>query len=132
MNKFLCFKVNCFNVSFPLCQGSFSEQKVRTKTPNFSFSVTLLNKRPIKLYTIRPDMSLWSVAASLHSTLVFIILCKYTGSNRRNVRDFGRVFLRSNHTDITQNTYIQSCTVTKIMAIEICGLLWCQRTVRSP
>jgi len=36
-----------------------------------------LNKRPIKLYTISCDMSLWSVAASFHSTLVFIILCKY-------------------------------------------------------
>ena len=31
-----------------------------------------------------------------------------TGCNRRNVRDFGTVFLRSNYTDITQNTYIQS------------------------
>ena len=34
--------------------------------------------------------------------------CTYTECNRRNVRDFGRVFLRSNYTDITQNTYIQS------------------------
>ena len=32
----------------------------------------------------------------------------YTGCNRRNVRDFRREFLRSNYTDITQNTYIQS------------------------
>ena len=32
----------------------------------------------------------------------------YTECNRRNVRDFGRVSLRSNYTDITQNTYIQS------------------------
>ena len=32
----------------------------------------------------------------------------YTGCNRRNVRDFGRVFLRSNYIDVTQNTYIQS------------------------
>ena len=31
----------------------------------------------------------------------------YTGCNSRNVQDFGRVFLRSNYTDITQNTYIQ-------------------------
>ena len=31
-----------------------------------------------------------------------------TGCNRRNGPDFGRVFLRSNYTDITQNTYIQS------------------------
>jgi len=33
---------------------------------------------------------------------------QYTGCNRRNVRDFGRVFLMLNYTDITQNTYIQS------------------------
>jgi len=32
----------------------------------------------------------------------------YTGCPRRNVRDFGRVFLMLNYTDITQNTYIQS------------------------
>ena len=32
----------------------------------------------------------------------------YTGCPRRNVPDFGRVFLRSNYTDITQNTYVQS------------------------
>ena len=43
----------------------------------------------------------------------------YTGCNRRNGPDFGRVFLRSNYTDITQNTYIQSWTVTEIMASEI-------------
>ena len=33
---------------------------------------------------------------------------RYTGCNRRNGPDFGRVFLRSNYTDLTQNTYIQS------------------------
>jgi len=32
----------------------------------------------------------------------------YTGCPRRNVRDFGRVFLMLNYADITQNTYIQS------------------------
>jgi len=37
---------------------------------------------------------------------IFVIV--YTGCNRRNVRDFGRVFLRSKYTNITQNTYIQS------------------------
>ena len=30
-----------------------------------------------------------------------------------------------NYTDITQNTYIQSWTVTEIMAREKCGLLEC-------
>ena len=42
----------------------------------------------------------------------------YTGCNRRNVRDFGRTFLRSNYTDITQNTYIQSSMVTEILVRE--------------
>jgi len=32
----------------------------------------------------------------------------YTGCPRRNGQNFGRVFLMSNYTDITQNTYIQS------------------------
>ena len=56
----------------------------------------------------------------------------YTECNRRNVRDFGRVFLKSNYTDITQNTYIQIWTVTEILAREKCGLLGCRRTVRRP
>jgi uncharacterized protein YfcZ (UPF0381/DUF406 family) len=32
----------------------------------------------------------------------------YTGCNRRNVSNFGRVFLMLNYTEKTQNTYIQS------------------------
>jgi len=32
----------------------------------------------------------------------------YTGCPRRNVPNFGRVFIMLNYTDITQNTYIQS------------------------
>jgi hypothetical protein len=32
----------------------------------------------------------------------------YTGCPRRNVPDFGRVFIMLKHTDITQNTYVQS------------------------
>ena len=43
----------------------------------------------------------------------------YTGCNRRNGPDFGRVFLRSNYTDITQNTNIQSSMVTEILAREV-------------
>jgi len=40
--------------------------------------------------------------------LLFFILAHYTGCNRRNGPDFGRVFLMLYYTDITQNTYIQS------------------------
>ena len=47
----------------------------------------------------------------------------YTGCPRRNGHNFGRVFLMLNYIDITQNTYIQSWTVTEIMAREKCGLL---------
>jgi len=44
----------------------------------------------------------------------------------------GECSLLLNYTDITQNTYIQSWTVTEIMAIEKCGFLGCPRTVRRP
>jgi len=54
----------------------------------------------------------------------------YTGFPRRNEQNFGRVFLMLKYTEITQNTYIQSWTVTEIMAIEKCGLLGGPRSVR--
>ena len=53
----------------------------------------------------------------------------YTGCPRRNVPDFGRVFLMLKYTDITQNTKVQSWTVTEIMAREKCGLLAGPHTV---
>jgi len=43
----------------------------------------------------------------------------YTVCPKRNVADFGRVFLMLKYTDVTQNTYIQSWTVTEIMAREV-------------
>ena len=51
--------------------------------------------------------------------LIFSRLMAYTECPRRNVPDFGRVFLMLKYTDITQNTYIQSWTVTEIMAREV-------------
>ena len=50
---------------------------------------------------------------------VCVFIYTYTECNRRNGPDFGRVFLRSNYTDITQNTYIQSSMVTEILASEV-------------
>ena len=44
---------------------------------------------------------------------------KYTGCNRRNGPDFGRVFLMLNYTEKPQNTYIQSWTVSEITASEV-------------
>jgi len=43
----------------------------------------------------------------------------YTGRHTRNGPNFGRVFLMLNYTDITQNTYVQSWTVSEIMASEV-------------
>ena len=52
---------------------------------------------------------------------VCIYMCVriYTECPRKNVPDFGRVFLMLKYTDITQNTYIQSWTVTEIIAREV-------------
>ena len=47
------------------------------------------------------------------------LMSTYTGCNRKKGPDFGRVFLRSNYTDITQNTNIQSSMVTEILAREV-------------
>jgi hypothetical protein len=43
----------------------------------------------------------------------------YTECPRRNVPHFGRMFLMLKYTDITQNNYVQSWTVTEIMAREV-------------
>jgi len=53
-----------------------------------------------------------------HRPFLHLIIYIYTGCPRRKGPNFGRVFLRSNYTDITQNTYIQSSMVTEILNIE--------------
>jgi len=77
---------------------------------------------------------IWCLGYCSAFTKLFTVLSSqhYTGCPRRNVPDFGRVFLRSNYTDITQNTYIQSLLVMEILAREKCGLLWCLRTILCP
>ena len=63
---------------------------------------------------------------------ISIPLYIYTGCPRRNVPDFGRVFLMLNYTDITQDTYVQSRTVTEIMSTEKCGRHGGRNTIRCP
>ena len=48
----------------------------------------------------------------------YIYIYIYTECTRRNVPNFGRVFLMLKYTDITQNTYVQIWTVMEIMARE--------------
>jgi len=62
----------------------------------------------------------------LYSNMLYRILAQEqlalpynTGCPRRKGPNFGRVFLRSNYNDITQNTYIQSSMVTEILAREV-------------
>jgi len=56
---------------------------------------------------------MWHTKFHTHKKII------HTGCHRRNGPNFGRVFLMLNYTDITQNTYIQSWTVTEIMASEV-------------
>ena len=78
-------------------------------------------------------LSLHTCYLSLSLSLsLYIYIYIYTGCPRRKGPNFGRVFLRSNYTDITQNTYIQSSMVTEILTREKCGLLWCLHTVPCP
>ena len=72
-------------------------------------------------YTCSGNMDLYSI---------YVLHIHYTGCHRRNGPNFGRVFLMLDYTDITWNTYIQSWTVTEIMAREKCGHLAFPRNVR--
>ena len=84
-----------------------------------------------------PPCLFWLVGRGNHFWLCAILFLvreywppgTYTGCPRRNVPDFRRVFLMLKYTDITQNNYVQSWTVTEIMAREKCGLLAGPRTV---
>jgi len=67
----------------------------------------------------RNDFFLWIKISTKCLYYIYI----YTECPRRNVPDFGRVFLMLKYTDITQNTCIQSWMVTEIMAREKWGLL---------
>jgi hypothetical protein len=51
------------------------------------------------------------------------LLIQYTGCPGSNVAYFGNVFLMLKYANITQKTYVQSWTVTEIMAREQCDLL---------
>ena len=75
----------------------------------FTYTITYVCVGPQHIF-------IWLVAATRiqHNMdnikqITFIYVCnKYTEYPRRNVPNFGRVFLMLNYTDITQNTYIQS------------------------
>jgi hypothetical protein len=75
--------------------------------------------------------SQWMLQSLSYKSILsrFGVARDYTGCPRRNVPYFGRVFLMLKYTDITQNIYVQSWTVTEIMTREKCGLLSVTRTI---
>ena len=60
-----------------------------------------------------------NLRTDVHTYIYTYTRTTYTECPKRNVPDFGRVFLVLKYTDITQNTYIQSSTVREIMAREV-------------
>jgi len=53
-------------------------------------------------------VQVYSVVCMVVYCFILMVSVLYTGCPRRNVPDFGRVFLMLKYTDITQNTYAQS------------------------
>ena len=102
-------------------------QKKRCK-----ITVSVHTGNTFRLYRLNMLLVYTQIKLCLDRDFASFLFSLYTGCPRRNVKYFGRVFLMLNYTDITQNTYIQSWTVTELMAREKCGLLWCPRTVRRP
>ena len=76
---------------------------------------------PIFFLFLLPSQSLYIVKNMYMCVCVCVCVCIYiyTGCPRRNVPDFGRVFLMLKYTDITWNTYVQSWTVMEIMVREV-------------
>jgi len=110
-------------------------QKVNLKKTFFSCSKfklkPALNAWPYAQMKIKLGacVNFWPQNTSQTRVSVAKYIYIYTECPRRNVPDFGMVFLMLKYTDVTQNTYVQSWTVTEIMAREKCGPLAGPRTV---
>ena len=125
MNYFFYLRVCC---SVWRCERSL--RLLQLFLHNFQFTTATPTSFPF--YIIPSCLTLCSYEATvpkgfsplciLSSTLWFEMHGQtkfYTGCHRRKGPYFGRVFLMLNYTDITHNTYIQSWTVSEIMAREV-------------
>ena len=83
---------------------AYSKPNVKKKAINILLVSNILNRKHITWIILHKNPS------NMHL---------YTGCPRRNVPDFGRMFLMLKYNYITQNTYIQSWTVKEIMAREV-------------
>ena len=135
------WSMNFILIMYKMSHGRYTASPLSCKD-QFVYSRQMIFAYPEK-QCILTRQNLW---LDLQSTLVTYpislkecLLCRfqtvgwyvwYTGCHRRKGPNFGRVFLMVNYTDITQNTYIQSWTVTEIMAREKSGHLAFPRNVR--
>ena len=67
----------------------------------------------------RKCLSCFPTFLKMKVLVIIQMLFLYTECHRRKGPNFGRVFLMLNYTNITQNTYIQSWTVSEIMSSEV-------------
>jgi hypothetical protein len=120
--KETCVRANCVredNLCLR-CDGRSLEAHIREDN---------LTVKATKTSQISASAAYVSSKATHKHVYIYIYIYTYRGCPRRNVPDFGRVFFMLKYTDITQNTYVQSWTVTEKMAREKCGILAGPRTV---
>jgi hypothetical protein len=73
------------------------------------YPVQYLHGQPLLLYIlVGGESKFCSVCFFCIKWRIGSCVCSYAGCPRRNVPNFGRVFLMLKYIDITQNTYIQS------------------------
>jgi len=72
---------------------------------------------PFNLKNFRLEFEIPFLASFVKHSAKYVL--NIQGVPRGNVPDFGRMFLKLKYTDIAQNTFIQSWTVTEIMAREV-------------
>ena len=113
--------IKCFNLSanfYIFKPFSFLKpwNQILGATDAFSLIATFTSSFYfISSWSLQPFIFDWGVGCMYVRTY---LCCLYSVS-RGNVPYFGRMFLTLKYTDITQNTYIRSWTVTEIMAREV-------------
>jgi len=100
--------VKSFLWHFRNCCVSGSNHIVQVENKNGNKIVLYISLFLFKLGSVKNRHPVGEVREPLLFHLAHTCAHEYTGCPRRNVPDFGSVFLMLKYTDITQNTYVQS------------------------
>ena len=111
MSSFLCFKG--FYCLWDI--GNYWSIDTISHSRRRESAVTMLWQTKLWFHSF--TLNVWLTVHLVFWVVKYIGI--YTGCHRRNGPNFGRVFLMLNYPDITQNTYVQSWTVSEIMASEV-------------